>query len=83
MFSRWPYRLYIRELRSGSHVRVEGDRVNKPPSTSFGGSRVTKCLFWFIDSVTLNAYMTATSKLTNVQPLNVQCERIYSSVGRE
>ncbi|KAJ5858461.1 hypothetical protein N7534_003738 [Penicillium rubens] len=46
---------------------------------AFGHSRPTEASTrWFIDSVTLNAYMTATSKFTNVQPLNVQCERIYS-----
>ncbi|CDM27677.1 hypothetical protein DTO006G1_7785 [Penicillium roqueforti] len=46
---------------------------------AFGRSRPTEARTrWFIDAVTLNAYTTATSNLTNAQPLNVQCERAYS-----
>ncbi|KAJ5826579.1 hypothetical protein N7447_003342 [Penicillium robsamsonii] len=53
--------------------------LTPPPRYVFGFSRPTEASTrWFIDSVTLNAYTTATSNLTNAQPLNVQCKRTYS-----
>ncbi|KAJ5251626.1 hypothetical protein N7489_002036 [Penicillium chrysogenum] len=46
---------------------------------AFGRSRPTEASTrWFIDSITLHAYTTAISDLTNARPLNIQYERTYS-----
>jgi hypothetical protein len=45
---------------------------------AFAHSRTTEAAArWVVDSITLNAYATATSNIKNAQPLNVQCERGY------